>query len=108
MKSGRSSHDQAVKSGGFSLTLPSGTKVTYTPTASHASHIMGVRFAGPGRPGRWVRMNSLRRVIRAMQAFGHELSRRPNAAVPKRMPSIGIALGGGFARGIAHIGVLKV
>jgi len=24
------------------------------------------------------------------------------------MPAIGIALGGGFARGIAHIGVLKV
>jgi len=29
-------------------------------------------------------------------------------AGPWRMPVIGIALGGGFARGIAHIGVLKV
>jgi NTE family protein len=41
-----------------------------------------------------------------MQAFGRELSRK---ALPEpRMPSIGLALGGGFARGMAHIGVLKV
>ncbi len=40
-----------------------------------------------------------------MQAFGRELSRK--AALP-RVPAIGIALGGGFARGMAHIGVLKV
>jgi len=42
-----------------------------------------------------------------VQAFGRELSRKSNAEAP-RMPAIGIALGGGFARGIAHIGVLKV
>ena len=44
-----------------------------------------------------------------MQAFGRELSRLsagPEAAPVT--PGIGIALGGGFARGIAHIGVLKV
>ncbi len=40
-----------------------------------------------------------------MQAFGRELSRK---AVQPRIPAIGVALGGGFARGIAHIGVLKV
>jgi NTE family protein len=28
--------------------------------------------------------------------------------LPSRIPAIGIALGGGFARGIAHVGVLKV
>jgi len=43
-----------------------------------------------------------------VQAFGRELSRKSNAAEAKRIPAIGVALGGGFARGIAHIGVLKV
>jgi NTE family protein len=51
----------------------------------------------------------LAKVIRSMQAFGRELSRTPNAAAEaKRVPAIGLALGGGFARGMAHIGVLKV
>jgi NTE family protein len=53
-------------------------------------------------------MKSLGRVIRSVQAFGRGLSRRPNEAEARRIPAIGIALGGGFARGIAHIGVLKV
>lgn len=42
-----------------------------------------------------------------MQAFGRELSRKPGAS-ERQIPAIGVALGGGFARGIAHIGVLKV
>ena len=53
-------------------------------------------------------MKSLGKVIRSVQALGRELSRRSNAADAQRMPAIGVALGGGFARGIAHIGVLKV
>src|SRR5882762_1786670 len=53
-------------------------------------------------------MKSLGKVIRSVQAFGRELSRKPLATESNRMPAIGIALGGGFARGIAHIGVLKV
>jgi NTE family protein len=52
-------------------------------------------------------MKGLGKVIRSVQVFGRELSRRSSAS-PKRMPAIGLALGGGFARGIAHIGVLKV
>jgi len=32
----------------------------------------------------------------------------PNANEPPRRPRVGVALGGGFARGIAHLGVLKV
>jgi len=54
-------------------------------------------------------VSRLGKVIRSVQAFGRELSRTP--AGPQtdfRPPRIGIALGGGFARGIAHIGVLKV
>jgi NTE family protein len=48
-------------------------------------------------------------IIRSVQAFGRELSRF-SAVSPEATstPRIGIALGGGFARGIAHIGVLKV
>ena len=48
-------------------------------------------------------------IIRSLQAFGRELSRKPiPPVVPASVPVIGLALGGGFARGIAHIGVLKV
>ena len=54
-------------------------------------------------------LNSLGKIIRSVQAFGRELSRKPISAVStSHVPAIGIALGGGFARGIAHIGVLKV
>ena len=54
-------------------------------------------------------MKHLAKVIRSVQAFGRELSRTSSApAEAKRVPEIGLALGGGFARGIAHVGVLKV
>ena len=52
-------------------------------------------------------VKSLGKIIRTVQAFGRELSRR-TAPASSRIPAIGVALGGGFARGIAHIGVLKV
>jgi NTE family protein len=52
-------------------------------------------------------VKSLGNIIRSVQAFGRELSRKGAAAEP-RLPAIGVALGGGFARGMAHIGVLKV
>ncbi len=53
-------------------------------------------------------VKSLGKIIRSVQAFGRELSRKnaPVSSVP--VPAIGVALGGGFARGIAHVGVLKV
>ena len=52
-------------------------------------------------------MRSLNKIIRSVQAFGREFSRK--AVAPElRVPAIGVALGGGFARGMAHIGVLKV
>ena len=52
-------------------------------------------------------VKSLGKIVRSVQAFGRELSRK--AALPEpRMAAIGVALGGGFARGMAHIGVLKV
>jgi NTE family protein len=52
-------------------------------------------------------VKSLGKIIRSVQAFGRELSRK-GAAPEARVPTIGVALGGGFARGMAHIGVLKV
>jgi NTE family protein len=52
-------------------------------------------------------VKSLDKIIRSVQAFGRELSRK-GAAPETRVPTIGVALGGGFARGMAHIGVLKV
>ncbi|HVI10131.1 MAG TPA: patatin-like phospholipase family protein [Candidatus Binatia bacterium] len=52
-------------------------------------------------------MKSLGKIIRSVQAFGREISRKAGA-LESRSPAIGLALGGGFARGMAHIGVLKV
>jgi NTE family protein len=52
-------------------------------------------------------VKSFGKIIRSVQAFGRELSRKP-AASESPVPAIGLALGGGFARGIAHIGVLKI
>ena len=54
-------------------------------------------------------MKSLGRIIRSVQAFGRELSgQSAHAASSQPEAGIGLALGGGFARGLAHIGVLKV
>ena len=49
----------------------------------------------------------LGKIIRSVQAFGRGLSGLSGPA-PAPSSGIGLALGGGFARGIAHIGVLKV
>ncbi len=56
--------------------------------------------------------NALTRISRSIQAFRRELSRRNNekqaiTGSPAEA-RVGVALGGGFARGLAHIGVLKV
>ncbi|MBI3405080.1 MAG: patatin-like phospholipase family protein, partial [Acidobacteria bacterium] len=40
-----------------------------------------------------------------IREFAHERSQHPLA---RKRPKIGLALGGGFARGISHIGVLRV
>ncbi|HEX8983994.1 MAG TPA: patatin-like phospholipase family protein, partial [Bryobacteraceae bacterium] len=51
---------------------------------------------------------ALRRMLSGLRLFprGHPLN--GTAAQPAREPRIGLALGGGFARGIAHAGVLDV
>jgi NTE family protein len=51
----------------------------------------------------------LNKILRSVQAFSREISRKAIDIDPEpRTPVIGLALGGGFARGMAHIGVLKV
>jgi NTE family protein len=45
---------------------------------------------------------------RASYTANHRLLRRRGAPVAAPQPRIGLALGGGFARGIAHAGVLKI
>ena len=56
-------------------------------------------------------VNRLERIVRTFRAFSRELSRNPQpttSTLEFRRPKIGLAFGGGFARGIAHIGALKV
>jgi NTE family protein len=56
-------------------------------------------------------VNRIERIVRSFRAFTRELSRTPQPTTSSeefRRPTIGLALGGGFARGIAHIGALKV
>jgi NTE family protein len=53
-------------------------------------------------------VKSLGKIIRSVQAFGRGISHKAAPVLSPRIPAIGVALGGGFARGIAHIGVLKV
>ena len=53
-------------------------------------------------------MKQFSQISRSIQVFFRELSGMPKieAAAPRR--TLGVALGGGFARGMVHIGVLKV
>ncbi len=57
-------------------------------------------------------LNKIGKVARSVQAFAREFGKPrtvlPVLSTPQKPASIGIALGGGFARGLAHIGVLKV
>ena len=52
-------------------------------------------------------MKPLGKILRTVQAIGRELAGKPETP-DHSAPVIGVALGGGFARGIAHIGVLRV
>ncbi len=53
-------------------------------------------------------MKGLQKIVRSVRALGRSISGTPISVPPSHLPSIGLALGGGFARGIVHIGVLKV
>src|SRR5207253_10089660 len=57
-------------------------------------------------------MKQLSRIVRSVKAFSQEMSRQRDSAEahtrPLPRPKLGLAFGGGFARGLAHIGILKV
>ena len=54
-------------------------------------------------------MGTLSKLVRSVRAFHRALERvAPPVQPTTQVPGIGLALGGGFARGLAHIGVLKV
>lgn len=52
-------------------------------------------------------IKGLRQIVQSVRGLGRGLS-HPAPASTGKIPSIGLALGGGFARGIVHVGVLKV
>jgi len=53
-------------------------------------------------------IQGLRKIVESVRGFGRGISGRVDIPVSARVPSIGLALGGGFARGIVHVGILKV
>ena len=56
-------------------------------------------------------MSQFRKIVRSVQTFARHLSGAPKPeekCISTTRPTLGVALGGGFARGIAHIGLLKV
>jgi len=58
-------------------------------------------------------VDGLAKILRTVSAITREIARpRPHPistpSAPRPRPKVGLALGGGFARGMAHIGVLKV
>ncbi len=56
-------------------------------------------------------MTQFSRIVRSLRVFGRALQtpvRSSESLAAGAAPKIGIALGGGFARGLAHVGVLKV
>lgn len=54
-------------------------------------------------------MKQLRKLARSARAIAETLARPPAHIAPVwQAPRVGVALGGGFARGLAHVGVLKV
>ena len=55
------------------------------------------------------KIGGLRKIVQsAVRGLGRGISGRAEHTGPVNAPAIGLALGGGFARGIVHVGVLKV
>jgi len=53
-------------------------------------------------------IQGLRKIVQSVRGLGRGISGRADIPAPTKVPCIGLALGGGFARGIVHVGVLKV
>jgi NTE family protein len=78
----------------------------------HMKQTAGFSPPETGHSGEAFLNKQLRRIVSSVKAFGLDLKRQRRARQPadqaSRRPLIGLALGGGFARGLAHIGVLRV
>ena len=60
-------------------------------------------------PQNGAHVSQLSKLVRSVRAFSREMNKLPEQPKTQwQRPKIGIALGGGFARGIAHVGALKV
>jgi NTE family protein len=57
---------------------------------------------------RVVAKKSFEKIVESVRGFGRRIPGLARSAAASAAPSLGLALGGGFARGIVHIGVLKV
>jgi NTE family protein len=55
-----------------------------------------------------VAIKRLEKIVRSVCAIRRRIPGLGRSIVPSSAPSLGLALGGGFARGIVHIGILKV
>jgi NTE family protein len=55
-----------------------------------------------------VAIKGFEKIVRSVRALRRTISGLPSPIAEVPAPTIGLALGGGFARGIVHIGVLKV
>lgn len=53
-------------------------------------------------------IKGLQKIVQSVRALGRSISGTAAPVESASAPSIGLALGGGFARGIVHVGVLKV
>jgi len=52
-------------------------------------------------------MKGLRQIVRSVRELGRGIAGIPGHETQHKPLEIGLALGGGFARGIVHVGVLK-
>jgi len=55
-----------------------------------------------------VAIKSFEKIMQSVRAMGQRVPGLARLVVPSTAPSLGLALGGGFARGIVHVGILKV
>ena len=77
-----------------------------TRNARHPYLELTLYYSNNGESNTKKVLNWLQSAVERVREFAY--AEPPVAASPTERPRIGVALGGGFARGIAHLGVLRV